>query len=283
MSETVAWSKSNAEATAIARNFLKILDVRPENHSALEQIPAERLIEAASSLNDGQALHFMPVFDGVMLSQTPLQAIANGAAKNIPLLMGTTKDESLFYPFADPSWREADEETLIQRGKQEVGATWEKVAPFYLQEQPAGQVFTERLFALLTFDRYTFPTIKLAEAQSKQGGPVWVYRFDWYSLLFGGAAHTLDRLFVWNLVASSLPMIQRMAGDAPEQLHLAHQMQRAWIAFARCGDPNTPELPVWPRYDLEQRATMLFNRESTVQNDPNAMARQHWTNAVSPV
>ena len=37
-----------------------------------------------------------------------------------------------------------------------------------------------------------------------------------------------------------------------------------------------PELPTWPRYELEQRATMLFNRESNIQNDPNAEERQVW-------
>jgi para-nitrobenzyl esterase len=72
-----------------------------------------------------------------------------------------------------------------------------------------------------------------------------------------------------------------MTGDAPERVQLARHMQRAWIAFARSGDPTIPELPTWPRYDLEQRATMLFDRESTVQNDPNVRARQSWANAVS--
>jgi para-nitrobenzyl esterase len=277
------WSKDSAEATSIARAFLKILRVRPENLFALERVPAERLIEAATSLPDGQSLHFMPVIDGVILPRLPLQTVASGAAKHIPLLIGTTKDECLFYSFADPSWREAGEETLIQRGKHEVGAAWAEVAPFYLQDLSVGQskqAFLERLFALLSFDQYTFPAIRLAEAQVKQKGPVWVYRFDWHSPLFGGAAHTLDRLFVWNLVANPMPMIQRMAGDAPERLQLARQMQRAWIAFAHHGDPNTPELPTWPGFDLEQRATMLFDRDCTIQNDPNIEARLVWEKAM---
>src|SRR5438270_7498351 len=37
------------KSRCLARDFLKILEVRPENLSALEQIPAERLMEAASS------------------------------------------------------------------------------------------------------------------------------------------------------------------------------------------------------------------------------------------
>jgi para-nitrobenzyl esterase len=225
-------------------------------------------------------IHFAPVIDGGILPQPPLKAIASGVAKHIPMIIGTTRDECLFYPFADPTWREADEETLIQRVKQQVGRVWPDVAPFYLQEHPDGQPLLKRLLSLLTFDQFTFPAIQLTEAQVQKGVSVWAYRFDWHSPLFGGAAHTLDRIFVWDLAQN--PTIQQMLGDAPERAQLAQQMQRAWIAFARYGDPNTPELPTWPRYDLEQRATMLFDRESTVQNDPNARARQIWANALLP-
>src|SRR5258708_5356500 len=252
-------------------------------------MPADRLVEAAFTLPDwrgtaggGDTIHFAPVIDGVILPQPPLQAVASGAAKHIPLVIGTTKDECLFYPFADPTWREADEASLTQRCKHLVGAGWADVSSFYLEEKPDGQTVLERMLALLTFDQFTFPAIELAEAQVKQGAPVWVYRFDWHSPLFGGAAHTLDRIFVWNLVASPMPMVQQMTGDAPERLQLARQMQRAWIAFARHGDPNTPELPNWPSYELEQRATMLFDRASTIQNDPNTEARQIWGNAAQP-
>jgi para-nitrobenzyl esterase len=276
--------RSITEATTLARTFLEILDVRPETLSTLLQVSAERLIEAATALPDwqgasgaGELIHFAPVIDGVMLPRPPLQAIASGVAKHIPMIVGTTRDECLFYPFADPTWREEDDETLIRRVQQQVGAAWPHVAPFYLEDLSDGQPLLKRLLSLLTFDQFIFPAIQLAEAQARQGAPVWVYRFDWHSPLFGGAAHTLDRIFVWNLAGN--PTIQHMVGDPPERVQLAQHMQRAWIAFARSGDPAIPELPTWPRYDLEQRATMLFNRESTVQNDPNARARQIWANA----
>jgi para-nitrobenzyl esterase len=278
--------RNDTVATALARTFLQILEARPGDLSPLENMPAERLVEAASVLPDWQAttgagdmIHFAPVIDGSILPHHPLQAIASGAAKHIPLIIGTTRDECLFYPFADPTWREADDETLIRRVQQQVGTLWPSVAPFYLEDHADEQPLLTRLLSLLTFDQFIFPAIQLAEAQVRQGAPVWAYRFDWHSPLFGGATHTLDRIFVWNLAEN--PTIQRMTGDAPERAQLAHQMQKAWIAFARTGNPTIPELPIWPRDDLEQRATMLFDRESTVQNDPNARARQSWTNGVS--
>jgi para-nitrobenzyl esterase len=95
-------SSFRPEAISVT-SFLKILEVSPEDLSPLEQIPAERLIEAASALPDwqgttgvGNMIHFAPGIDGVMLPQSPLQAIASGVAKQIPLIVGTTRDECLF-------------------------------------------------------------------------------------------------------------------------------------------------------------------------------------------
>jgi carboxylesterase type B len=39
-------------------------------------------------------------------------------------------------------------------------------------------------------------------------------------------------------------------------------------------------LPQWSRYDLKQRATLIFNAESQhVEQDPQGQERQLWENA----
>ena len=45
---------------------------------------------------------------------------------------------------------------------------------------------------------------------------------------------------------------------------------RAWVRFARDGDPG------WPRYDLEHRATMRFDLTPSVVEDPYARERELW-------
>jgi para-nitrobenzyl esterase len=65
-----------------------------------------------------------------------------------------------------------------------------------------------------------------------------------------------------------------MVGPGPEPQRVADQMSAAWIAFARSGDPNTDGLPQWRPYDLKSRATMIFNLDSHVQNDPYSEIRQ---------
>ena len=65
-----------------------------------------------------------------------------------------------------------------------------------------------------------------------------------------------------------------MVGPGPEPQRVADLMSSAWIAFARSGNPNTDGLPQWPAYDLKSRATMIFNLDSHVQNDPYSEIRR---------
>jgi para-nitrobenzyl esterase len=47
---------------------------------------------------------------------------------------------------------------------------------------------------------------------------------------------------------------------------------QAWVNFAHTGDPSQPDL-AWPRYDAQNRKTMIFNTESRVVSDPDSEAR----------
>ena len=54
---------------------------------------------------------------------------------------------------------------------------------------------------------------------------------------------------------------------------LADQVQDAWIAFARTGDPNHPSIPEWPGYDPSRRATMEFSEPCRLVEDPMSAER----------
>ena len=51
-------------------------------------------------------------------------------------------------------------------------------------------------------------------------------------------------------------------------------MSDSLIAFARSGNPDTPALPAWPAYDLEKRATMIFDVPPRAENDPRGGERE---------
>lgn len=62
----------------------------------------------------------------------------------------------------------------------------------------------------------------------------------------------------------------------PQGVKLAGQWSDALIAFARTGSPGT-HVAAWPAFDVPRRATMAFDRQSGVIDDPDAELRAGWT------
>jgi para-nitrobenzyl esterase len=125
------------------------------------------------------------------------------------------------------------------------------------------------IYFLIASDyRYGAPTMKIAERRAALGkGPVYLYYFRWETPVDGGrlkSPHTMEIPFAFDNVKVS----SRLTGGGPEAMALADKISSAWIAFARTGDPNTPKLPKWPRFNPTDRPTMVFDNVSTVENDP---------------
>ena len=143
---------------------------------------------------------------------------------------------------------------------------------------PCGETrYSDAWIDFLTDRVFRIPAIRLAERQSDRETNVWMYRFDWPTPVFDGrlkACHALEIPFVWNNLDKS--RVNMFTGDSPARQKVADAMHAAWIAFACNGNPNTSAVPLWPSYDTAQRATMLFNEECMVVNDPYAAERRLW-------
>jgi para-nitrobenzyl esterase len=108
---------------------------------------------------------------------------------------------------------------------------------------------------------------------AKPPAPVYLYYFTWRSPVRDGklkAFHTLEIPFVTENVDSATSM----TGMGQDRYALQDKMSAAWANFARTGDPNHKGLPKWPKFNLTQRATMIFNNECKVVNDPNGEERK---------
>jgi para-nitrobenzyl esterase len=57
---------------------------------------------------------------------------------------------------------------------------------------------------------------------------------------------------------------------------MCDRLASAWVAFAKTGDPNNSQIPRWPAYDSSTRATMIFDTDTRVENDPRSEIRKFW-------
>jgi para-nitrobenzyl esterase len=48
------------------------------------------------------------------------------------------------------------------------------------------------------------------------------------------------------------------------------------VAFGKTGNPNCDKIPNWPSYNVESRATMIFDTECRVESDPTKELRLLW-------
>ena len=124
---------------------------------------------------------------------------------------------------------------------------------------------------------FRVPAIRLAEAALTHHPRVHMYLLAWGSPAQGaglGAVHGLDIPFVWDRVDLA-DAIFALTGRAPSSA-LAVAIHGAWVGFITDGTPAHRDLPDWPAYDLERRATMWLDDESRVVDDPMADERHAW-------
>jgi para-nitrobenzyl esterase len=204
-----------------------------------------------------------PVVDGDLVPDVPLTRIAQGAAAGMPLLVGTTREE--FRLFVVPTGLGA----AITREALPSWATrygWPpRAVETYAANRP-GASPGDVACAILTDAAFRVPSARLAAAQHGAGGAVRAYEFAWPTPVGGlGACHALELPFVFDTLGEGAPM----AGDAAPQ-HLADEMHRAWVTFARDGTPG------WRQWTPADQAVMTFDATSELVTGPRSDELALW-------
>jgi para-nitrobenzyl esterase len=104
-----------------------------------------------------------------------------------------------------------------------------------------------------------------------------MYLFTYESPAMRGAlraCHALEIPFVFGTLDA--PFQDKFAGKGPEVQALSYRMMDSWLAFARSDQPGHPQLGDWIPYDTDRRATMLFDRTSTLADAPFDAERAAW-------
>lgn len=277
-----------ATASRNARAVLTALNLSPDRVNDLRTLPMEQLVKVSRAPE-----YLGPVRDGRSLPRDPFDPDAPPLSAAIPMILGNTHDETrVLIGRGDPSLFSLTWETLrakleanspfmgpLDRG--EVIAAYRKWHPEY---SPVDVFFSATTDSrswrgqVIEADRRAEQYEAARTASSAAGSvssaaPTYVFQFDWPAPIDGGkwrAHHGLDVPFIFDNAA----ITPNMVGTGAEQLRLAELMSRSWIAFAKKGNPNVRGLPPWPAYDLKRRATMVFNAETKVVDDPRGNERR---------
>jgi para-nitrobenzyl esterase len=245
--------------------------------AALTTLPAQALIDAAAAAQARAGggfggLRLAPVVDGRTLPRHPFVPDAPEQSRNVPLLIGWNKDEMTLFNVAAPWFGSLTDEALPGLFDQLAGDRGDALLDIYRRLYPDYSP-TYLYNAAMGDSRMFVGSALLAERHAAQGAPTYMYQLVWETPVGGGvfkSTHTLEIPFMFNNVDKAAAF----TGDGPEARALEAQMSDAWIAFARTDDPNAEGLPEWPRYDAEGRATLRFDVESRVVDDPLGEVRE---------
>jgi para-nitrobenzyl esterase len=263
------------KAAELAERTLGSLGVARADVHRLQTLNYRVILDAASAAqrrDDRRSLS--PVVDGRTLPNDPFIPTAPEVSRDIPVIVGSTKDEATLFLSADPNFRNMTAEQARAHLVAMLGERGNAAFELYRGLRPADPP-TYWVTAAMT-DRMTrMDSIRLAERKlAQRSASVFMYRLDWQTPIFNGvmrSPHGLDVPLVFDNVDKKLGVL----GTGPEPRQIAPVMSQAWINFARSGNPSQRNL-AWPGYDTASRQTMIFDIASHVVSDPDGAARAFW-------
>lgn len=198
-----------------------------------------------------------PVIDGWFLPDDPANIYAQGKQNDVPLLLGSNKDEGTFFQSA----------TTADMFTKTINTRFGDLAEAFFKIYPAGSDEQATISSFATFrDQLGFVMRNWAAAQAKSGrNRAFLYYFTHEPPIAGGnpppspvvtvrqqgATHGAEAAYVFENLLGNRPW-----GD---QDHLLSDMISSyWVNFAATGDPNGNELPVWPAFDAKTNMRMIL-------------------------
>ncbi len=245
------------QAASVTEQLADHLGV-PLTREALEQVPADAMVQAVVDFDqrgghrDDSGLLMMPVVDGGLLPVDPAVAVAAGSVADVPLLIGTNRDEMTFFTLGNPTLNSLDLDGLrrwMRRLGPDDAANDAVIGAVTEARRARGEPITPRDLWVAIATEYVFriPSLRLADAHREAAEPgvgTYVYLFTWSSPMLDGylaSCHALEIPFVFGTVQN--PAVQGFSGGGAEPLELSSAIRRAWTSFAHTGTPTG--FPAW--------------------------------------
>lgn len=268
-------------ATRRARAWLTKLGVREGDLSPLLTMPVERLLDALDAEDPvlGGPVHMGPVLDLRNLLRHPFWPDPHPQSLAVPMMTGNARDETRGFVDPDDAFvRTMDWNNVAARIATELPAdlppAW--IVAEYRRRLPHASA-ADVYFLATTAGRSWRGQLEVAEARARARRPVWLYQVDFASRADPrrGAFHCIDV----PLVFGTFDVAGASTGDDAAVRSMSRTIQDRFVAFASRGDPSLPGAPAWPCYDLQRRATMVFDTISRVDDDPRGWQRELFARA----
>lgn len=196
-----------------------------------------------------QGVKYGPIVDGWVVPENPLTLMDRGKFHAVPFLLGTNADEATMFSGRIPIKHEFGYRLVVSRAFRDNADAVMKVFPATLKPTPK-----ESLERLITVAAFISPARMWARMAVRREPRVFLYHFTRVAPALKesgkGATHGIEIPYVFQ------------NGDLifkdPVDTALSATMHRAWIQFAKTGDPNGPDLPEWPRYTAEKDQHLEF-------------------------
>lgn len=264
--------------SSITKDYLNILGVSADNISKLYSLPVDSFFAAGKELatKNHWTLRdfkiFCPVTGDDFLPLTINEAIKNGAAKDIPVIIGTNKNECNLFALL-----RGNKPTPEKTAKYLALNGFKDITP--ITSLYAGYPSRNTMLDILTDGQFRIPSVHIAELQSAVA-PTYMYRFDWASSTlrtFGlYACHGIELPFVFGSFHSKLGGLVKLGSNHHKVKILQKNIQASWINFIKTGNPSTTVYQ-WPKYDTIKRNTLIFDNKVQIVSDPDSELRVAWS------
>jgi para-nitrobenzyl esterase len=264
---------ADADAEKTADLFIKKLGLTRTRIADIQRLPWEQLLSAQV---ESTGASFTPVVDGKYLTHHPFDPAAPPESRDVPVIIATTLEDAALRLTNWDLTEQGLTALLNERYKGKASDILDLYRPATKGKTPylvQAQVFTDT--------QVRSRAITQAERKAAQGGAsAWMYIWEWATPAFEGklgAVHGHDVDASFNLYRNGICG----TGDKMGRL-MAKRLASTFVAFAKTGKPDNDQIPHWPAYDATTRATMVFDADTRVVNDPRAAIRKYWSQNVQP-
>lgn len=213
---------------------------------------------------------FSPVAGCASLPEDPWTALAAGAARDVQVLVGHTRDEwQLFLVGLGLLGQITDDDADWALRTFGPGAD-----PVRAIRAAQPSATAEELFTLVQSDwLFRMPSVHLADAQLLGGGQAHLYELAYPAPAAGGvlgACHALDIALAFGTLGAAPDFFGEV--PPPEAIEVSAGMQSAWLSMATDGHPR------WPAFD-DRELTGVFRtgEEPEVIRYPETASRTVWS------